>query len=86
MTEFSIYSEIILALCMLVVIIGVICERIKSKRGIGIRIIQFLAAGLLIPLIGILGVRKVLPSESIATLFGAIAGYILANIGKEEEK
>ena len=75
---------IILSVSMALAITGVILERILSKKGIGVRVIQFLAASLLIPGATILGIKKLLSSEAIATLFGAIAGYILASIGKEE--
>ena len=79
-------AVVVLSVGMVLAIVGIIIERILSKKGIGLRVIQFLAAALLIPSIVILGLNRVLSSEAIAALFGAVAGYILASIGKEESK
>lgn len=57
-----------------------------EKKGFGVRIIQLLAIVLLIPAIIILAVQEILQTETIATLFGAIIGYVLSGVGKDENR
>ena len=80
-------NTVIVISCLIIMVVGLICifvERFIRKKGFGVRIIQFLAIVLLIPAIIILAIQEILQSETIATLFGAIIGYVLSGIGKDE--
>ena len=46
--------------------------------------IQFLAVVFVVPAIIILALEGVLGTESTAALLGAIVGYVLSGIGKDE--
>ncbi|MGH8711350.1 MAG: hypothetical protein ACREVA_08550 [Burkholderiales bacterium] len=70
----------IMPLCLLLVII----EHLWSGRSFGARAIQFLAVGLIIPSILILALEEKLATETIATLIGALTGYLLSGIGSWE--
>jgi len=59
-------------------------NRRMLRRGIGVRVIQFLAVAFLLPAIVILSLEGKLGNESTGTLLGAIVGYILSGIGKDE--
>ncbi len=78
--------EIVACLIMIFGLIGIFYERIKFQKGIGVRIIQFLAVVLLLPIILILAMEKILDNQTTATLIGAIVGYILSGIGKDENQ
>jgi len=80
--------EILASLVMLVSVVGAFWSlRIthsKGKTPIGPRHIQFVSVCLIVPTILILGLEKVLSSETSATLIGGLAGYLLSGIGKYE--
>lgn len=65
-------------------LVGVFVNRLHLKRGLGIRIIQFLAVAFILPTIVILSLEGVLESQASATLLGTIIGYVLSGIGKDE--
>ena len=73
---------------MLASVIGVLWIVIRTYAftgySIGPRHIQFVSVCLIVPTILILGLEKVLTSETTATLIGGLAGYLLSNIGKHE--
>jgi hypothetical protein len=75
--------ELILVAIMLIGLLGVFYDRIKTKKGIGVRVIQFLAVVFIIPTIIILALEGAL-SEVSAALIGTIIGYVLSGIGKDE--
>lgn len=72
--------EIIMASIMLLVLVGVFSNRIIQQKGMGARIIQFTCVSLLIPMIIILAIEGVLKGETVATLIGGMAGYVLSGI------
>ena len=78
--------EVIAAVAIPVVFTAVLIERTVTKKGIGVRAIQFVALGALLPIILILALERVLEPTAIAALLGGVAGYVLANIGKFDEK
>ncbi len=82
--EFKGIIELLAAGIMVAGLIGIFIERIITKRGIGVRVIQFLAVTLIIPAILILSLEGVLEAQASATLFGTIVGYVLSGIGKDE--
>jgi len=69
---------------MILFILGVFLQRIISKQGIGERIIQLTCMVMLICAIVILSMEDVLKNETVATLLGAIGGYVLASLGKKD--
>ena len=76
--------EIAAAIIMVGGLLGVFVERFKSQRGIGVRTIQFLAVIFLVPTILILALEGAIDNSTVAALIGAIVGYILSGIGKDE--
>ena len=76
--------EVTAAAIMVVGVIGLFVERIWRKRGIGVRVIQLLTVILVLPVVLILALEGVLKGETVATLIGAVVGYILSGIGKDE--
>jgi len=50
------------------------------------RSIQFLAVGMAIPAMIILGILGLLKDQTIATLFGAFFGYVLSGLSDEEKE
>ena len=82
--------EIFASLVMLVSVVGAFWSlrraRTKSGTAIGPRHIQFVSVCLIVPTILILGLEKVLTSETSATLIGGLAGYLLSGIGKYEPR
>jgi hypothetical protein len=73
---------------MLASVIGTlyIILRMQNLRGLSVtpRHIQFVSVCLIVPTILILGLEKVLTSETSATLIGGLAGYLLSGLGKYE--
>lgn len=63
---------------------GIFSERKRTGRGIGVRIIQFATVVLVLPTILILALQGVLETQTTAALIGAVVGYILSGIGKDE--
>jgi F0F1-type ATP synthase assembly protein I len=76
--------EIVACTVMVGGMIGVLVERYRSKRGTGVRAIQFLGLTLVLPIILILSLEDVLSGQTTATLVGVVVGYILSGIGKDE--
>lgn len=76
------WIEIILAGIMLFGLIGIFHNRLKLKKGIGVRVIQLTTVILLLPTILILALEEFLSLDVVATLLGAIVGYVLAGIGE----
>jgi hypothetical protein len=74
------WIEIILVGIMFLGLIGIFHNRIKLKKGIGVRVIQFTTILLLLPTILILALEELLNLDVVATLLGAIVGYVLAGI------
>jgi len=74
---------------MLVAVAGILVVVLRSRNEKGPlevnpRHIQFASVCLIVPTILILGLEKVLTSETTATLIGGLAGYLLSNLGKYE--
>lgn len=72
--------EIFMGIIMAIVILGILIRSIFYKKGIGARTIQFVSISFLIPAIIILAMEKVLSGETVGTLLGGIAGYVLSGI------
>lgn len=59
-------------------VIGVMINRIYSKKGMGLRSVQLLAILVLFPLLVILSLIEILPISVIAVVAGSIIGYAFA--------
>jgi hypothetical protein len=82
--------EMFASAVMLASVIGVLWLVFRTYKVIGFSItprhIQFVSVCLIVPTILILGLEKVLTSETSATLIGGLAGYLLSNLGKYEPR
>jgi hypothetical protein len=78
--------ELILALTMPLAMMVVIVHRVKSRMGIGVRAIQFLALGMLTPLVLILALEGILERSAVGALVGILVGYFFAGFGKDDQK
>lgn len=74
------WIEILMASIMMFVIIGILVRAIFLKKGIGARVIQFACISFLIPSILILSIEGILNGETVGTLLGGLAGYVLSGI------
>lgn len=63
---------------------GILYDRIKKNKGIGVRVIQFLAVSFVIPTVLILALEAKLSTDATAAILGAVVGYVLSGIGKDE--
>lgn len=80
-------KEIVVLVAVAIMALGpllVLCERIRSGRGLGARAIQFCAVVMIVPLILILALFDILSKETCAALIGALTGYLLSGIGSFE--
>ena len=77
--------EGVACLIMLGGIIGIFVERSRTKRGIGVRVIQLATVLLVLPVILILALEGVLENQTTAALLGTVVGYVLSGIGKDEK-
>lgn len=76
--------EAVACLLMLGGIAGILLERSRSERGIGVRVIQLATVLLVLPVILILALERILETQTTAALLGAVVGYVLSGIGKDE--
>lgn len=72
--------ELVLAIGIALLPIAVLAERLISKKGIGVRAIQFTGAATLTPGIILLGMRGLLDGATISALVGAFVGYLFSGI------
>lgn len=77
--------EVIAALTIPISFIGVIWHRVKSEMGMGYRSLQFLAIGVVMPVILILALESKLAGEAVAAIVGGIVAYLFAAAAKESK-
>lgn len=70
---------LVLALTAPLSVICVVGERLKSGRGFGIRALQLLGLGVVVPIIGTLALLGTLDGAVSGTLFGGVIGYLFAS-------
>lgn len=75
-----------LLVIMAIAIVLVFAERLKSGRGLGARSIQVLAVVMIVPAILLLAIRGNIKGEAVASLIGALVGYVLAGVGDYKPK
>lgn len=73
--------EIIAALTIPIALIAIVSERIWTRKGIGVRTIQFAAVVTFVPLVLILALERILDGNVVSALVGAFVGYLFSNIG-----
>lgn len=81
MTQSTIFTiEVVAALTMLVGVSGIMWNRIKTSKGIGVRVIQLSFVFMAVPSVLILGLEGKLDSSATAALMGSAVGYLFSNI------
>jgi hypothetical protein len=73
--------EVIAAVTIPVALLAIIGERLWSKKGVGVRTIQFAAVAMFVPLILILALEQIVDGSVVSALVGAFVGYLFSNIG-----
>lgn len=79
-------AENILATAILAAPVIVIIERIISKKGIGVRTIQFVAVATITPALTLLAMNNLIRGETVAAIFAGLTGYLLGSISKFDER
>ncbi len=64
--------------------VGGIAHRIVTRKGIGLRFCQFLTITMGIPAIIMLAFADKLEKQAIASLIGAVIGFLISKTGKDE--
>ena len=77
------WLEVALVLFMLIGLVLVLYERIKSGKGPWKGTVQTLAVILVFPTIILLAFEGKVKEDATATLLGALIGYVLSGMGKE---
>ena len=72
--------EILMGVIMIIVLLGILIRTMFQNKGIGARVIQFISISFLIPTVIILAIEGILSGETVGTLLGGIAGYVLSGI------
>ncbi len=85
-TEFRLWIEIIAVAVIPLAVAGVVLERVKIGRSIGVRTIQFTGIPIISSLVLILGLEGILEKSAIGALLGALVGYLFANIGQHDKR
>ncbi len=76
--------EVVAMSLMVVALLGVLYDRIRRQKGIGLRVIQFLAVCLVVPALLILALEGKVSMEATAIILGVVIGFTLSGIGKDE--
>lgn len=80
------WIELIAAVTIPLALVAIILERVISKKGIGVRTIQFLGVATFVPMLLILGIERILDANVISALVGAFVGYLFSRIGDFENR
>lgn len=84
-------KNIIIIASFVIMLLGLICvfhNRLKTGNGLGARFIQSITVIIALPTIIILASIEAIEGETISALLGSVLGYILSGIGdyKPESK
>lgn len=77
------WVEIIAALTIPISLVAVTWHRVKTGLGMGVRSLQYLALGVVLPIVLILGLEGILDTGAISTLLGAVVGYLFSTATKD---
>ncbi|WP_462266731.1 hypothetical protein [Mucilaginibacter sp.] len=75
------YIELIMAATIPLALLLIMFRTVYRNKGIGARTVQFVSILSLIPAIIILAIEEILKGETVATLLGGLAGYVLSGVG-----
>lgn len=78
--------ELMVASCIPIGLVLLILHRIKTDKGIGVRVIQFICVIMTIPGIMLLALEKILDGQTVAALMGGLLGYLLSGISNFDNK
>ena len=78
--------ELILGAAVLLVPALVLFERLIARKGIGVRSIQYIAVGTVVPVVALLSVRGMMQGEAVAAILAGLVGYLLGNISKFDDR
>jgi len=76
----SSYTELIAVLTIPFGLLAILTERMITKKGIGVRAVQFAAVATFAPLVLVLAIRGIIDGNAVAALVGAFVGYLFSNI------
>jgi hypothetical protein len=79
---FQNWLELLFVLWGVIGTLGVLVERMRSKKSPGARSIQFVVAINILPLVGFLALEGKLSNEGIGTILGVVIGYTLPGVLK----
>ena len=72
------WIEIIASLTIPISFVAVVWHRIKVEKGMGYRSLQFLAIGVVMPIVLILSIEDKLDRGAASVLVGGVLGYLFA--------
>jgi len=78
--------ELLVAGTMPIGLAAIMWQRISTKTGIGVRVIQFVGVVLGLPAIILLGFEKVLEGQTVAALIAGVLGYLLSGISQYDSE
>ena len=67
-------------------IIAVIMNRAATGKGIGVRVIQFVVAAMVVPGVLILALRGNIGGETSVAVIAALVGFLFASIAKFDDR
>ncbi|MCH8917080.1 MAG: hypothetical protein IIC52_03405 [Proteobacteria bacterium] len=79
------WIEVIAVSCMPITLVGIIWHRIKSEMGMGYRALQFLAIGVVMPIVLILTLEGKLSDGAAAAIIGGVIAYLFTSAAKESK-
>lgn len=78
--------EILLGTAIALAPMSIVVNRVLTKKGLGVRSIQFLAVSTIVPSLILLAMRGLMQGETVAAILSATIGYLLAQISKFDER
>ncbi len=85
MTPKSIIEYALVAIAVAATVGGV-WNRIKLNKGIGVRFVQYLGLGVLVPVIALLSLEDRISQEMTGAIAIAAVSGVLASVGKDEKE
>jgi hypothetical protein len=79
------WVEIIAAATIPLAFLGVIWHRISREMGMGYRALQFLAIGVVMPVVLILALEEKLAGEAVAAIVGGVVAYLFTATTKGKD-
>ena len=83
MENINFWVSLILAIAILSVLVGGICNRIRMRKGIGWQFIRYTVLGISVPTIALLALNNALSGEA-ATLLSGAMGFAFGKKGNDE--